>query len=380
MSLPGTSGVPKSKLKKKILVVGNGGAGIDDEMRAYVNRHTGEFLRELSCAGISVEYAELISKHVLGSSLSDFCLNDAGIEFHPINSRNKMILALSLVKLLRAMVSSDLVYVFYPGSLPVVVCVMCLCLRIKYALYVRGEKYSLSIIGKKILQSANFICSVSPSFQESISHYCNNVSVIRPMMGERSETRITRSPPNLESKCWKLLYVGRLEEDKGILELVQTVDLLTRQSASFHLRMIGAGPLRAWLDLHPLVRKFHVIDVIEPIFEWDELSIEFQRADLFVFLSHHEGFPRVLYEAMLHSLPIMTSFVGGIPGRMVDGVNCIRVPVYDAEAVSLCVVEAISDPLWLYSIGCGGFSTVVDLLSSSATHAEIVEGNLYEIS
>ena len=44
-------------------------------------------------------------------------------------------------------------------------------------------------------------------------------------------------------------------------------------------------------------------------------------ADLFVLLSHYEGLPNVIYEALLSGTPVLATRVGGIPEQIEDSVN-----------------------------------------------------------
>ena len=75
----------------------------------------------------------------------------------------------------------------------------------------------------------------------------------------------------------------------------------------------------------------------------------YRKAHIFIFPSYHEGFPRVLYEAMINSLPIVTTMVGGISGRMVDGENCIGIPAKSAGAI----VEAVERVTRRFSAASG---------------------------
>ena len=66
-------------------------------------------------------------------------------------------------------------------------------------------------------------------------------------------------------------------------------------------------------------------------------------ADIFVLSSVTEGFPRVLYEAMAHRLPIVTTDVGGIPFLMQDGLNARVVKSGDIYALSEAIINVLED-------------------------------------
>jgi glycosyltransferase involved in cell wall biosynthesis len=52
-----------------------------------------------------------------------------------------------------------------------------------------------------------------------------------------------------------------------------------------------------------------------------ELFELYRSCDIFVLPSHHEGFPRVIWEAMASSLPVIATKVGSIPHTLKDGIN-----------------------------------------------------------
>ena len=95
----------------------------------------------------------------------------------------------------------------------------------------------------------------------------------------------------------------------------------------------------------------------------EELKSFYDNADIFVFTSHDEGFPRVLYEAMASGMPIFTTFVGGISGRMVDAENCFEIPVKNAEAATKVILDNLCSPSNLRVVGVAGQETLRNIVS-----------------
>lgn len=95
----------------------------------------------------------------------------------------------------------------------------------------------------------------------------------------------------------RVLYVGRLVEEKNLLRLEEAVSGIF----GAHLRLIGEGPL-GWALSH-VTRG---ADCPGPV-PWQRLPEEYQAARCFVLPSLTEGHPKALIEAMSAGLPVAVS-------------------------------------------------------------------------
>lgn len=117
-----------------------------------------------------------------------------------------------------------------------------------------------------------------------------------------------------------LLYVGRLEEYKGIQHIIKTLPYL----AGFKLEIIGKGPYEK--RLHELAEELSVTKQIN----WyknmmrEELLQYYASADVFLMLSTHESYGITVAEALLAGTPcIVTS--GSALEEFVDGRLCLGI-------------------------------------------------------
>jgi glycosyltransferase involved in cell wall biosynthesis len=136
---------------------------------------------------------------------------------------------------------------------------------------------------------------------------------------------------------WRLLWVGRVVEEKGIetaihalsplptetmLEIVGLVDPAYRQHLEALAGTLGvASRLSFSLALRQQVRS------------------RYQQADVTLFTSkiEHEAFGLVPLEAMASCCPVIATGVGGSSEYCLDGVNCVRVPPGDPAALAHAV-------------------------------------------
>lgn len=117
-----------------------------------------------------------------------------------------------------------------------------------------------------------------------------------------------------------LLYVGRLEEYKGVQYIIQNLPELP----DFVLRIVGKGPYE--IELKNVANSLGV----EKRIEWlkdvsrEELLQYYAEADIFVMLSSHEAFGITVAEALAAGTPCIV-VKGSALEEFVDGVNCIGI-------------------------------------------------------
>ncbi|MFZ5424753.1 MAG: glycosyltransferase family 4 protein [Patescibacteria group bacterium] len=111
-------------------------------------------------------------------------------------------------------------------------------------------------------------------------------------------------------KFTRLLYVGRLEQSKGIHILLKAIS--SKKIDNVILTIIGSGPYEK--QLKHLVKELDLYNVVsfKGSLPHDKVINEYAEADIFILPSLRvEGFPMTLVEAMLSGLPIIASNIGG---------------------------------------------------------------------
>ncbi len=112
----------------------------------------------------------------------------------------------------------------------------------------------------------------------------------------------------------QLLFVGRINQRKGIKYLLQALDLLRSQDV--HLTVCGRV-----IDGLSLFQQYADRVTIRPSVSAEELRAAYQAADLFVFPSVAEGFAQVLLESLASGLPILSTTHTAAPDLITDGVE-----------------------------------------------------------
>lgn len=130
------------------------------------------------------------------------------------------------------------------------------------------------------------------------------------------------------------LFVGRVVKDKGINELCEAFDRLSRMA---HVRLLLVGDYEDSLDpisekSREIIFKNKAIEAVGPKYG-DDLLVYYAAADCFVMPSYREGFPNTVLEAGAMGLPSVVTDINGSREIIKDGYNGLIVPSKDADAL-----------------------------------------------
>jgi len=329
----------------KILIIGNGFIGRNDS-KYYVNKHTSKFCNELIENNFKVGFLQFNKRLNKNADLLDSPL-DNHIEVHTISSDkykstigklfSYIVISILTIK---TILKYDFIYIFYPGHVPVLAAIVSILLRIKYGLYIRGQHNIETTIGKYVIKKANFCLTVSDLLKEQILINNKYVDVIAPMI-DFSKKDILLNRNYSEDGKLRFLFVGRIELRKGIFDLLHAIKQLNNKYDNLHFDIVGGG--ESFGKIKNEFKEFSNIVMRGQISDKEELLHIYKHSDIFIFPSHDEGFPRVLYEAMMLRLPVITTMVGGIGGFMKDYHNCLAIESQNYHSIVEVVEKIIDD-------------------------------------
>jgi len=149
-----------------------------------------------------------------------------------------------------------------------------------------------------------------------------------------------------------LLYVGVFSQRKGVTALFEALKLLaTNSTRSYRLLLVGApemlGTDRCTVrELQEQCRSLeiqHLVDFYGYVDNMDVLSSVYEQADIFVFASTREGFPRVIEEALQHGVPVVAFELASLEHVLQSGVHVMFTKPGDVSAFARCIEEVVSD-------------------------------------
>lgn len=113
-------------------------------------------------------------------------------------------------------------------------------------------------------------------------------------------------------------YVGRMVNDKGIVELLETWKALKLKYVNIKLLLVG--PFEERDSISDIYKDFILKEpTIKYVGLSDETNIYYALMDVFVLLSYREGFPTVVLEASSMGIPIVTTRSTGCIDSIIPG-------------------------------------------------------------
>jgi colanic acid/amylovoran biosynthesis glycosyltransferase len=167
----------------------------------------------------------------------------------------------------------------------------------------------------------------------------------------------------------EILCVGRLSPEKAHLVLLDALARLREHRVDFRCTLVGNGPMRSVVerrirDLH-LTERIRLTGSLPPA----QVMACYRSATVAVLPSFTEGVPVTLMEALAHELPVVATYVGGVPELVDPGRSGLLVPPGDVEGLANALEHVLKDPDWARGLGLNG-SQVVRRQFDQDTQAE----------
>jgi glycogen synthase len=142
----------------------------------------------------------------------------------------------------------------------------------------------------------------------------------------------------------QLLYLGRLEYEKGIHDAIAALPRIRRTHPGTTMTIAGEGTQQQWLVEQ--ARKHKVIKAVTFVGHMDHEALVrlLHTADAAVLPSHYEPFGIVALEAAATGTPLVTSNVGGLGEAVINGQTGVSHPPRDVAALAAAVRAVLDDP------------------------------------
>jgi phosphatidyl-myo-inositol alpha-mannosyltransferase len=151
-----------------------------------------------------------------------------------------------------------------------------------------------------------------------------------------------------------LLFVGRHEPRKGLLDLLKAYRILRKTGCQCRLLVVGSGPQEREARRYVLTRRLGGVEFLGRVSD-DEKSQLFKTADVYVSpATGGESFGIVLLEAMAAGCPIVCSDIHGYKGVVRRGREGLLVPPRKPKAIASAVAQLLNDDELRRRMGAAG--------------------------
>ena len=188
------------------------------------------------------------------------------------------------------------------------------------------------------------------AFTAGVSSY--GVSQLRRLVDPDHWDRIARVHCGIERDFYEgaapggggadFVCVGRLCEQKGQVTLIEAAGALRAEGREFRLDLIGDGEMRG--EIEAAVTRLDLGNHVR-LLGWRnpaEVRAALEGARAFVLPSYAEGLPVSIMEAYTLGVPVISTYVAGIPELVRNGETGWLVPAADAGALADAMRAALT--------------------------------------
>lgn len=181
--------------------------------------------------------------------------------------------------------------------------------------------------------------------------------------------RHERALPRAEGPC-RVVMTARFSAQNDHATLLRAA----ARVPDVHLTLIGNGELMPAAEA--LAAALGIGERITFLGARSDVPELLQHADVFALISHYEGFPISILEAMRAGLPVVASDVGGVREAVETGVNGVLVAREDEDALVTALQSLASDEPRRQAMGTASRQRFVARFTEEAMFREI--WNVYQ--
>lgn len=197
------------------------------------------------------------------------------------------------------------------------------------------EKGNFILADRIVLYSQNLIK------EGNLTKYRRKISIAQRHFLDFDKFRIQKP---LSERGNIVGYIGRLSEEKGIMNFVKSIPLVLENANNVLFFVGGDGQMnlkiKMYLDQNNLNTKVNMPGWIVH----EELPISLNTLKLLVLPSFTEGLPNIVLEAMACGTPVLATAVGAVSDVVLDNVTGFILEDNSPESIARGVVKVLNHP------------------------------------
>jgi len=222
-----------------------------------------------------------------------------------------------------------------------------------------AQKSNLQLLWiKSVMRGADYILCQGPSWKHFAMNLIGFTDLRTPIVYNWTATdeilSIGESRELQPVDIPTLLFLGWLEESKGIFDLLTVCQSISRD---YKFRLLLAGRGHAEESARDFVKANKLNDFIQFV-GWVsgmEKTLTLQKADILVLPSWKEGFPNSIIEAMAAKVAVIVTAVGNVPDLLADKNQVLLVPARDTTSLEASIKTLLMDDQLRFGIAERGY-------------------------
>lgn len=151
-----------------------------------------------------------------------------------------------------------------------------------------------------------------------------------------------------------VLFVGRHEPRKGLLDLLKAHRILRKTGSESRLLIVGSGPQEREARRYVATRGLQAVEFLGRVSDAQKAQL-FRTADVYASpATGGESFGIVLLEAMAAGTPIVCSDIHGYKGVVRRGREGLLVPPREPKELAIAIDRLLRDPALREQMGAAG--------------------------
>lgn len=218
------------------------------------------------------------------------------------------------------------------------------------------EKYYLQIF-KSIFFKSDLIIVLASEFKNVLIKwgYKKNIYLETTLVDDslviNTEQAIKNKKVSLTNPNLSLLFLARIEKEKGVYETIDAFKILKSKYPLLSLKIAGTGKESSNLKRYIYKEYIKGIEFVGYVKSNEKREV-FLNSDIYILPSFYgEGMPNSLLEAMAFGLPVITRPVGGIKDFFEDGKMGFLTESRDPKIISNLIDKLIANQTLMYKIG-----------------------------
>lgn len=205
----------------------------------------------------------------------------------------------------------------------------------------RANRWAFAVLDRLVEANIMIAAAGQPNLRQYMPTVDLPVVHNSAVVDDMAQSAAVHDPP-------VVLFIGELLERKGVLTLLDALDLLDRRDVGgYELRIIGDNRPGLDPDKDAMVAEIERRgrgDAMTGPLSRAEVYANLAAADLYVFPTWTEGQPFTVIEALASGVPIVASDIQAISAMMDDPTHGRLVDPHDVEAFAAAIEDLLADP------------------------------------